>query len=157
MRISALFLSIGFMVGTAAAVAADTQSRPPPTPAPPVAITTASPGTAPPINIVVGSPPISTKHHVLLDGDEALAKLQISNPRHYAIARRIFAAATEICNLGDAEPILTKYGADYIGCARGLWLTSNPPKREIFFHIDDTAYSARVVVKELGTKLVPAE
>ena len=90
-----------------------------------------------------------------LDSQEALENLQHSNPRHYAIARRILAAANEICDAGTGTPIPTKFDAKYVNCAHSFWLTSNPPKRALQFRIDDTVYSALVTVRESHAKIEP--
>jgi hypothetical protein len=92
----------------------------------------------------LGAPQL-VKHWKSLTEADALEKLRTSNPRHYAIARRILAAADEICEATKAGTIATKYDAQDISCARSFWLTSNPPKRFLQFRIDDTAYSALVV------------
>jgi hypothetical protein len=84
-----------------------------------------------------------------LDDQDALERLQRSNPRHYAIARRILAAANEICDASKADPVPIKYDAKYVVCASSFWLTSNPPKRALQFRIDDTVYSALVTVADL--------
>ena len=90
-----------------------------------------------------------------LNDQEALDGLQHSNPRHYAIARRILAAANEICDAGKGEPIQAKFNARYIACAQSFWMTSNPPKRALEFRIDDTVYSALVIVRDTHGKLDP--
>jgi len=90
-----------------------------------------------------------------LDDQEALDNLQHSNPRHYAIARRILAAANEICDAGKGAPIPAKFDAKYISCMRSLWLTTNPPKRAVQFRIDDTVYSALVTLTNTRAKLDP--
>ena len=93
---------------------------------------------------------------VRLDTEDALDRLRTSNPRHYAIARKILAAANEICDARDAAPIRTKFEAQDVGCLSSFWLTSNPPKRALSFRIDDTVYTALVEVRDLGTRLRPA-
>jgi hypothetical protein len=92
------------------------------------------------------SPPLTYKK---LDDQDALNNLMRTNPRHYAIARRILAAATEICDATKGEPVPIKFDAKYIVCARSIWLTSLPPKRALQFRIDDTVYSALVTVANL--------
>ncbi len=99
--------------------------------------------------------PVWLKHQSLNEAD-ALTRLQHSNPRHYAFARRILAAANEICNATEGAALRTKFDAQQISCIQGLWLTSNPPKRALQFRIDDTVYSALVPVRDIGEKLEPA-
>jgi hypothetical protein len=90
---------------------------------------------------------------VTLYGPDALARLQRSNPRHYAIARRILAAADEICDAAKTDVIPVKFDDHDVFCAKGFWLTSNPPKRYLQFRIEDTAYSALVVGRITAPKL----
>ena len=49
--------------------------------------------------------------YMSLDTEDALADLQHSNPRHYAIARKILAAATEICSATKPAPMPAKFDA----------------------------------------------
>ena len=93
---------------------------------------------------------------VSLNADDALARLQRSNPRHYAIARRILAAANEICDAAKTDLIPVKFAGQDVFCAQGFWLTSNPPKRNLQFQIDDTRYSALIAVPDKGARLEPA-
>jgi hypothetical protein len=88
-----------------------------------------------------------------LDDADALETLQHTNPRHYAIARRILAAANEICNAGKADPIPVLFNAQNIACLRSLWMTSNPPKRQLSFRIDQTVYSALVTLTDMNARL----
>ncbi|HTB66116.1 MAG TPA: hypothetical protein VK727_07800 [Steroidobacteraceae bacterium] len=89
---------------------------------------------------------------ITLFGDDALARLQQSNPRHYAIARRILAAADEICAAAKTDLIPVKFDDHEVFCAKGIWLTSNPPKRYLQFQIEDTAYRALVVARSTAPK-----
>lgn len=100
---------------------------------------------------IVPSDPVTYKR---LDDQEALDKLQTSNPRHYAIARRILAAANEICDTTKAEPIAVKFDVQFVVCANSFWMASNPPKRSLEFRIDDTVYSALVIATNLHPRLV---
>jgi len=99
-----------------------------------------------------GTPPKWTKS-ISLYGDDALARLQQSNPRHYAIARQILAAADEICDAAKTDVIPVKFDAHDVFCAKGIWLTSNPPKRYLQFQIEDTSYTALVVGRITAPKL----
>ncbi len=90
-----------------------------------------------------------------LDDQQALEDLQQSNPRHYAIARRILAAAKEICDAGKGDTIPIKFDAKYVTCEHSLWLTSLPPKRALEFRIDDTVYSVLVIVRDTHTRIEP--
>jgi hypothetical protein len=103
----------------------------------------------------LGSAPKWTKSASLNTAD-ALANLLRTNPRHYAIARRILAAANEICDSAKMDAVPVKFDGQDVFCARGFWLTSNPPKRFLQFQIDDTRYSALVAVPDRGARLEPA-
>lgn len=92
---------------------------------------------------------------VYLDGPSDRAQLKASNPAHYARAMRIFAAANRLCDENPAR--LQHAGADLRGFYCGMLLrTSNPPKWEIRFRLDDTRYVALVTVSADRPKLVPA-
>jgi hypothetical protein len=107
-------------------------------------------------NIQFLGTPSKWSKSVFLNTDDALARLQQSNPRHYAIARRILAAANEICDAAKTDVIPVKFAGQDVFCAQGFWLTSNPPKRHLQFQIDDTRYLALVTVPDKGAKLEPA-
>jgi hypothetical protein len=103
-------------------------------------------------SLLLGPAPKWTKS-VSLYGEDALARLQQSNPRHYAIARKILAAADEICDAAKTDIIPVKFDDHDVFCAKGMWLTSNPPRRYLQFQIDDTVYSALVVAQITAPKL----
>ena len=93
---------------------------------------------------------------VRLDTLDALNALQRANPRHYAIARKILAAAAEICDGDQGKVISMKFDAQYVGCQSSFWMESNPPKRWLSFVIDDIPYSALVEV-HLKVKVRPSD
>jgi hypothetical protein len=135
MRISALLALIG--LGVARTLLAGT------TPAP----------TMPPDAAAQPSWPQKT---VWLDEADALARLQVANPRHYQIARQILASAERICKASKPELLAMKFAARDIACSQALWLTSNPPKHALHFQIEDTTYSVLVTVRNLAPKATPA-
>jgi hypothetical protein len=102
------------------------------------------------------TPPQPLKYQ-RLDSQDALESLRSSNPRHYAIARKILAAANEICDAKKGAPMRMRFEAQNVACLSSFWLTSNPPKRALSFRIDDTVYSALVEVRDLGARLRPAD
>jgi hypothetical protein len=93
---------------------------------------------------------------IYLDGPAALARLQAANPRHYARAQQIIAAANELCRPVAGKVQYARFDAKDISCARMLLRTSNPPKREISFRLDDTRYIALVAVTDDPARLVAA-
>ncbi len=85
-----------------------------------------------------------------------LAQLRATNPVHYARAERIMAAANELCRPAPGEVWYARFEARDISCADMLMLTSNPPKRQIGFTLDDTRYIAMVVITDNPPQVVPA-
>jgi len=107
--------------------------------------------------LIIGTAPIWEQLQYQDLGDQAaLDNLQHTNPRHYAIARRILAAAGEICGAGQRELIPAKFDVDTISCSGALWLASLPPKKSLSFRIDNTVYSALIAVTETRAKVLPA-
>ncbi len=104
----------------------------------------------------LGAPPSWPAATISLNRPDSLDRLRESNPRHYAIVRRILAAANEICDASKAGVIATGFDAQNLFCAQGIWLTSNPPKRQLAFRIDDTQYEALVAVPAVLPTLEPA-
>ena len=93
---------------------------------------------------------------VHLDSAASLAQLRATNPVHYARAQKILAAANHLCRPTAGEVQYADFGAKDISCARSFVKTSNPPKREIRFRLDDTHYVALVILTDDPAKLVAA-
>lgn len=93
---------------------------------------------------------------VYLDGPVSLAQLRAANPSHYQRALKIIDAANELCRPMAGELEYAKFDAKNISCARMLLKTSNPPKRQLSFRLDDTQYIALVKVTDDPAKLVAA-
>jgi hypothetical protein len=85
---------------------------------------------------------------IYLDGPADLARLHATNPAHYARAERILAAANELCRPQTGDVSYVRFQAREISCSDMLLKTSNPPKRQINFTLDDTRYIALVVVTD---------
>ena len=100
----------------------------------------------------VPAPPSRT---VYLDGPADLARLRRANPGHYARAERILAAANRLCRPGPGR-LLEGLGARDLTCAADLLLTSNPPKRQLEFTLDDTRYIALATITDDPPRLSPA-
>jgi hypothetical protein len=92
--------------------------------------------------------------YVYLYGQSDLDRLRATHPGHYARAERIMAAANELCRPKPGDISYAKFGARDISCAEMLVKTSNPPKRQISFTLDDTHYIALVVITEDPARLV---
>jgi hypothetical protein len=122
------------------------------------ALATAGPPAADPSAVSwAAQSPYKQLNVVRLDTKEALDNLRSTNPRHYAIARKILAAANQICDARDAAPLRMKFAAQDVGCLSSFWLTSFPPKRSLSFKIDDTIYTALVEVRDLHAKFRAAD
>ena len=91
---------------------------------------------------------------VYLDDPAALEQLRKSNPTHYARAQKILAEANHLCRPKPDEVEYVKFGAKDISCIHSFLWTSNPPKRQIRFRLDDTQYVARVVLTDDPPRLV---
>ncbi len=94
-----------------------------------------------------------TRKWVHLDGVADLERLRATNFNHYLRAQAILAAANEICQPGPSHPYPTRFSGDYPSCASMFWLTSNPPKKLLVFHLDDVGYLALVSVTVSRGKL----
>jgi hypothetical protein len=80
-----------------------------------------------------------------LDTPEQLANLLATNPDHYARAQRIIAAANTLCHPGQPKSQHAGLDSRDVSCGH-LFLTSNPPKREVTFTLDRIPYVALVPV-----------
>ncbi len=96
------------------------------------------------------------RHHVYLWGPVELARLRASNPDHYARAEKILAAADRLCRPGPGRLQFAEAGGKDVGCFGMLLRTSNPPKLEIDFTLDDTRYSALITITDDAPRLIPA-
>lgn len=92
---------------------------------------------------------------VYLNGPSDLARLREANPAHYARAERILAGANHLCRPGSGE-LRKAAGARDLRCAGPLLKTSNPPKSQITFTLDDTRYVALVRVTDDPPRPIPA-
>jgi hypothetical protein len=104
---------------------------------------------APPIP---SSPPV---HTVYLSGPAAWDDLRASAPERYARARKIVAAANQICQPGPPQQYFAEFDAHDVACARMMVFTTLPPKRRLSFRLEDTIYVAMVVLEEPKARLVP--
>ncbi len=93
---------------------------------------------------------------VYLYGPADLARLRATNPAHSARAEKIMAAANELCRPQAGAVSYARFQARDVSCVDMLLRTSNPPKRQISFTLDDTRYIAMVVVTDDPARLVPA-
>ena len=88
---------------------------------------------------------------VYLTTAAALDELRLSNPGHYARAKRILARAEEICKPTAPKLLMLKLDAQSLTCIRSFLFTSYPPQRMLSFQLDDTLYVAMVYLKgDLG-------
>lgn len=92
---------------------------------------------------------------VYLNGPSDLAQLRRLNPAHYARAERILAAANHLCRPGPGQ-LQEAADARDLTCNGSLLRTSNPPKWQITFRLDDTRYVALVTVTDDPPRATPA-
>ena len=85
-----------------------------------------------------------------------LEQLRQSNPRHYAQAQRILAAANTLCKPGADDAMRVSLDVHDLKCFGALMMTSNPPKTQLSFRLDDTRYLAIVTLTDAGARAVPA-
>jgi hypothetical protein len=91
---------------------------------------------------------------VHLNGPADLAQLRATNPKHYQQALKIMAAANQLCRPHAGEVEYTD--AKDVSCTRMLLRTSNPPKRDLSFRLDNTTYIALVTLTDDPPRLVAA-
>jgi len=91
-----------------------------------------------------------------LNGQDDLDRLRATHPDRYARAERIMAAANELCRPRPGEVSYAEFEAKDISCSDVLLKTSNPPKRQISFTLDDTRYIALVAVTDDPPRVMPA-
>ena len=96
----------------------------------------------------------SPDKYVYLYGQSDLDRLRTANPMHYARAERIMAAANSLCRPKPGDVSYVQFDARDISCINMLLKTSNPPKRQISFTLDDTRYIALVVISDDPARLV---
>jgi hypothetical protein len=150
-----------FAIFTAAIVLAHGSAAMSANAAPPAAATppAASDQSAPPA--ATGHSPHTSaalaKRTVYLTGPSTLEALQRANPSHYARAMRVIAAADDVCKPGRPETDFVSLDAKEVSCAGGLVLTSNPPKRQIGFTLDDVRYVAVVTLTDDPPKIRPLQ
>jgi hypothetical protein len=106
------------------------------------------------VTLVPHAAAASPDKYVYLDGQSDLDRLRATNPGHYARAERIMAAANELCRPKSGVVSYAKFDARDISCVDMLLRTSNPPKRQISFTLDDTHYIALVVITDDPARLV---
>ena len=91
-----------------------------------------------------------------LDGPGALEALKASNPGHYTRAVAILELASEMPCEGAPRILQTQVEAASVACRASRIYTSWPAQRDVTFVLDDTLYSARVVLRE-REKLAPLQ
>jgi hypothetical protein len=112
---------------------------------------TAGKAVPPPANVV--SQP---RHTVHLDDAADLEHLRQTNFAHYLRARKILAAANEICRPGPPKTRMARFAAADPECG-ALWMTSYPPKKRLSFYLDHVHYLALVTVTAVLGKVVKAD
>lgn len=106
---------------------------------------------------VASAQEVRERRVIYLNGDEAMAELERTNPRHYEIAKLILASGPKLCEPGAPRVYQLHMGADEITCSNFLLRTSNPPKKQISFQLEDAVYIALVVVEGSEPTVIPAK
>ena len=91
---------------------------------------------------------VAPRTTIYLYGEADLEKLRQANPSHYARAQSLIAESDEICKPGRDELEYVKYDAKAVSCRSMFIKTSNPPKRELGFTLDDVRYVAVITLKD---------
>lgn len=81
-----------------------------------------------------------------------LEELKTSNPAHYERALKVIDETSRPCEHGawQSRPIQERVSFE---CSTFLLQTSNPPKRQVSFLVDDTLYIANVVLKQSDARV----
>ena len=90
---------------------------------------------------------------VHLNGAADLEHLRETNLYHYLRAKKILAAANEICRPRVKQTYLARFDGADPHCG-SMWMTSFPPKKQLSFHLDSVYYIALVTVTANIGKLV---
>ena len=91
---------------------------------------------------------------VHLNGAVDLEHLRETNFYHYLRAKKILAAANEICRPRPEQIFRARFNDADPQCG-SMWMTSFPPKKQLRFHLDDVYYIALVTVTNVPGKAVP--
>ena len=105
----------------------------------------------------VAPPPKPPPRTVYLYGATDLDHLRDTNLNHYLRARKILAAANEICRPGKDTTHYARFDGADPHCLALIWKTSNPPKKQLEFHLDEVRYIALVTVTDRPAKAVKAD
>jgi hypothetical protein len=93
---------------------------------------------------------------VHLNGPRDLERLRETNFYHYLRAKKILAAANELCRPKPEQIYRVRFSDADPQCG-AMWMTSFPPKKLLRFHLDDVFYVALVTVTDLRGKLLPVD
>lgn len=92
---------------------------------------------------------------VHLNGPADLEHLRMTNFYHYLRAKKILAAANEICRPESARTYRALFKDANAQCAGMMWLTSFPPKKLLTFRLDNVHYVALVTMTNFTGKPLP--
>ena len=98
-------------------------------------------------------PQMSVLATVHLDTAADLEHLRETNFFHYLRARKILAAANELCRPKPERAVRARFDGADPQCG-SMWMTSLPPKKRLSFHLDGVHYVALVTVTDRIGKLV---
>lgn len=95
-------------------------------------------------------------HTVDLRSAAALEQLRRSNPAHYAKIRQILAGLREQPERVEGDWLETRFDAHGVELSRFLFKTSDPPKQELRFTLDDVRYVMHVTRSDIAAAVAPA-
>jgi hypothetical protein len=94
---------------------------------------------------------------VYLYGAADLEHLRETNFNHYQRAQRILAQGEELCRPGPPTVQYAQFEATGLHCQAALLMTSNPPKKQLEFNLDDVHYIALVTITGDQPRLMKAD
>ena len=104
-----------------------------------------------PLTAVWAKDPPQAEKWVHLYGPADLEHLRQTNLDHYLRARKIMAAANEICKPGLPQLYMALRDTTDPACGV-MWMTSWPPKKLLSFRLDNVHYLALVTVTNIHGK-----
>jgi hypothetical protein len=94
---------------------------------------------------------------VYLYGATDLEHLRDTNFDHYLRAQRILADGNKLCRPGPPTVHYAQFDAKDLHCQSLLLMTSNPPKKQLEFQLDDVHYVALITITDDQARLVKAD
>ena len=94
---------------------------------------------------------------IYLDTPGAFEALERDNPAHYRKVVEMIQIAGEVSCEKLPQLFKVQFAASAARCHNMLVLTSDPPKRHLWFVLEDTGYVTNVVLRAAPAKAIPAK